>query len=292
MTVVRYGLVATLFFSCAGPPSNPPDASVDAKETSSNTAAASDASADVFACDGAVDCVGYFEDLLPCEQALCTEGGVCAKGPRDAGKSCDDGDGCTTNEVCQADGSCSVVGDGRGGTAQCLFNPDRVGPFVGTQVKNFELTSCDTECPFWFHQYCGTDLKFIWVVQLTAHKNACSYCRDYAESLEPMYQEFKDKGLEIVVLLGQDELGSPSINPTSCGNTKKKWKVSYPFFTDPHFSGSGFALPTFNGCISCKGCSCDFPRHYVVDAQTMEVWKKGEGVDSGVEEWIIGMMAD
>jgi hypothetical protein len=194
------------------------------------------------------------------------------------GLSCDDGDSCTTNEHCQEDGVCAVTEDGGiNGTALCEFDESKVGKNVGDHVKNFAMKTGEG-CPYWLHQSCGTEKKVIWMLLATGWDGAGE---GYAGQVEQIYQENKDKGLEVLWVFGEDEEKSaPSLEWV------KQWKsnkeVSFTVLRDSNFYQA-------YGSVNNSGISA-LPHQYVIDATNMELLYATGGVHPELEEFIFDLL--
>ncbi len=91
------------------------------------------------------------------------------------------------------------------------------GNQVGDLLADLELTNCNGE-KLNLHARCGK-VKALWVMFGTGW---CPGCGEYAPVMAEKYAAYKDKGLDIIVLLGEDNAGNP-VTPTYC----KKYAKSH-----------------------------------------------------------------
>ena len=96
-------------------------------------------------CKSNADCAASFDDLGPCEVAVCDSlAGVCLIAPEADGAPCEDGDLCTAGDVCK-DGVC--VGVDKACTDENDCTTDLCDPVQGCVFEDADGTSCDDGNP-------------------------------------------------------------------------------------------------------------------------------------------------
>jgi hypothetical protein len=93
------------------------------------------------------------------------------------------------------------------------------GNTVGSLLADFEMTNCNGEV-LTLQSRCGK-VKALWVMYGTGW---CPGCGEYVPVMADQYTKFKDKGLDIIVFLGEDNNGNP-VTPAYCKKYAKSHKV-------------------------------------------------------------------
>ena len=87
-------------------------------------------------------------------------------------------------ELSQAQGSCVDVGTGMN---------------IGDNIKDFQLTNCYGD-PSNLHDRCGST-KVVWIVKTAGW---CGACASFVPKVGQRYKEDADKGLDIMIIIGED----------------------------------------------------------------------------------------
>ena len=97
--------------------------------------------------------------------------------------------------------------------------PEGTGNKLGDLLADFELTNCNGE-KVTLQSRCGK-VKALWVMFGTGW---CPACGEYAPVMADQYAKYKDKGLDVAVLLGEDNNGAP-VTPAYCKKYAKSHKI-------------------------------------------------------------------
>lgn len=155
------------------------------------------------------------------------------------------------------------------GTEFCGFNADAAGKEVGASIENFGLKTYQGDA-YWLHQNCGTDKKVVWIILATG---SCGACESYAPLVQPMYEQYKDQGLEVMWVLGADADGNPP-SLEFCENFVQDKSVTFPVLRDAKFY-------QVYGHINPH--STALPHQYILDAETMELVHASGGINEESE---------
>ena len=160
------------------------------------------------------------------------------------------------------------AGDAAGTTnnevpADCAFDPELEGKGPGRQIANFPLQVWNGD-RFDFHQNCGGGTKAVWVFLSTGW---CGACETYARTAQEFYSEFRDQGLEIVWIVGEDRDRNPPSREYMARYQMEK-NADFTIIRDNDFNQTRrFIDPNAAGNI--------LPRQYVIDASNMEMLYAG-----------------
>jgi hypothetical protein len=158
------------------------------------------------------------------------------------------------------------------GGPNCGFDTEMEGRNLGDQIKNFGLKTY-LDDPYWLHQNCDAEKKLIWIVLATGW---CGSCEGYAPRLEPIWQQYKSKGLEVMWVLGEIERDQPvSFEWAEQFVTTKG--VTYPVLRDYKFYQVYGAIEPYSSSL---------PHMYIIDAETMELVFAQGGTDPAIEEFV------
>ncbi len=137
-------------------------------------------------------------------------------------------------ELKQAEGNCLAEG---------------TGDQIGDNVKDFTLTNCLGE-EINLHDMCGSSL--VWIV---ATAGWCGACTTFVPVVGEEYENRRDDGLEIMIVIGETSTGGPpnleycydyatskGVDPTKVfiDNDEKSWGVTFDAVST---YGSGIGLP-------------------------------------------------
>ncbi len=156
----------------------------------------------------------------------------------------------------------------------CVFNEGRVGNGVGSHIADFEMEQWDGT-PWTFHENCGGGVKAIWIFLSTGW---CAACEQYADKAERYYQSFKDMGLRIVWIVGEDAAGNAP-TPEYMRQYYERKNVTFTVLRDDFF----MVTQQF---IDPVAAGNSLPRQYILDGRAMEMQFADGGVGSGAESII------
>lgn len=184
--------------------------------------------------------------------------------------------GLSANEICEREIDLSNLNGLPGGpenpNAECGYDPAQKGVSVGKQIENFVMRQWNEE-PFWFHSNCGTT-KAIWVFLSTGW---CGACENYAATVKAFHDEYRDRGLEVVWVVGED----PDRNPPTCNymvNYFRNKAANFTIIRDNSFDFTErYVDPT---------ASSSLPKQYILDGRTMEMVYAGGGRSQESEDMI------
>lgn len=158
----------------------------------------------------------------------------------------------------------------------CAIDPDKYGRKIGDTVNNITLLTYQGE-RYDLHANCGYDKKVVWLVLGTGW---CGACEALAPKLQPIYEEYKSKGLEIMWVLGEDGVGAaPSVAFAQAFVEDKG--VTFPVMRDTNF---------LNVYTSIEQHSTSLPHQYLIDANTMELLNATGGVSAEFEAEVLARL--
>ncbi len=153
--------------------------------------------------------------------------------------------------------------------SNCGFDPELKGKAEGSQVDNFimeewfvnESTQEAESKLSHFHWNCGCESKAVWVFLSTGW---CSNCENYATTAQNFYDEYKDRGLRIVWVIGEaNERDQPPSDSYMAEYVTRKG-VNFTIVKDTEFRWvKRYIDPSVAGNI--------LPRQYVLDGDNMEM---------------------
>jgi thiol-disulfide isomerase/thioredoxin len=155
------------------------------------------------------------------------------------------------------------------GTELCAFDPEKAGKDVGGSIENFGLKTYQGDA-YWLHQNCGTDKKIIWIILATG---SCGACESFAPVVQPLYEQYKDQGLEVMWVLGADAEGNPP-SLEFCENFVQGKNVTFPVLRDAKFYQVYGHINPYSTAL---------PHQYILDAETMELLHASGGVNDEPE---------
>lgn len=184
--------------------------------------------------------------------------------------------GLSAEEICEREIDTSNLNELPGGpnnpNESCLYDPAQKGVSVGKQIENFPMRQWNEE-PFWFHKNCGTT-KAIWVFLSTGW---CGACENYAPTVQGFYELYKDQGLEVVWVVGEDPERMPPTCPYMVSYKRAK-NVDFTIIRDNSFDFTErYVDPTASNSL---------PKQYILDGQTMEMVFAGGGRSQESEDLI------
>lgn len=151
---------------------------------------------------------------------------------------------------------------GAGGShvaADCAFDPAEAGKGPGKQIEDFPLEMWNGD-RFDFHSNCGGGTKAIWVFLSTGW---CGACETYARTAQEFYAQYRDQGLEVVWIVGEDQNRMPP-SRRYMEQYKEAKMADFTIIRDNgFFQTRRFIDPNAAGNI--------LPRQYVLDASNMEM---------------------
>jgi len=203
-------------------------------------------------------------------------GGQMAPAPTGGTPMMEDLTGLSANEICSREIDLSNLNTLPGGpenaNPECQYDPAQKGVSVGKQIENFVMRQWNEE-PFWFHQNCGTT-KAVWVFLSTGW---CGACENYASTVKAFHDLYKDRGLEVVWVVGED----PDRMPPTCDymvNYFRNKGANFTIIRDNSFDFTErYVDPTASNSL---------PKQYILDGQTMEMVFAGGGRSQESEDMI------
>jgi len=109
-------------------------------------------------------------------------------------------------------------------TGEC--SPNGTGKTIGFQIGDFQVTDCDGT-PVSLHEYCG-QAKAVWLIMVAGW---CGACDGYAPEANNIWLQHKDKGLQLLFILGEDP-NSNKPNPGYCKQWAANHSVTAPVLVD------------------------------------------------------------
>jgi len=158
----------------------------------------------------------------------------------------------------------------------CNIDESNFGKKIGNTIDNITLALFTGE-RYDLHANCGYDKKVVWVVLGTGW---CGACEALAPKLQPIYEQYKDQGLEILWVLGEDTKGAPPSFEFAEAFVEDKG-VTFPVTRDLNF---------LNVYSKIEQHSTALPHQYLIDANTMELINATGGVDADFEAEVIARL--
>ena len=176
------------------------------------------------------------------------------------------GDSTATSDVAQTAADASSSPDvAAAPVSTCAFDVSKEGRKQGGLIKNFSLkTNAGTK--FELHDVCSADTKVVWLVLATGWCGACEY---HTVNVEPLWQQYGDKGLQVVWILGEDEDGDP-VSLEWIEEWMKRKEVSFPVMRDYKFLQTYGAIEPHSSAL---------PHQYIIDGRTMELLEASGGIN-------------
>ena len=102
----------------------------------------------------------------------------------------------------------------------------------------------------------------------------------YVNTVQPLYAAFKDRGLEVMWVIGESKDGG---NPTiqQCQDFVDEKGTTFPVMRDAHF---------YQTDANIKRYSPSLPNQYVINATNMELAYATGGIDNDSEEIVRQML--
>lgn len=159
----------------------------------------------------------------------------------------------------------------------CLFDEELAGKGLGKHLENVSLVTYEGD-RYDLHQNCGQpDKKVVWVFFVTEW---CGACEGYAHIVEEYYEMFKDDGLEIMWIMGEDANEQP-VTAEWCDKFVKQKGLTFTVLTDFKYYQAQSSFPYNGGAL---------PHQYIVDATNMELVFERGGVGEDAEQVIWDML--
>ncbi len=158
----------------------------------------------------------------------------------------------------------------------CAIDESKYGKKIGDTIGNITLLTYEGE-RYDLHANCGHDKKVVWMVLGTGW---CGACEALAPKLQPIYEEYKDQGLEIMWVLGEDGKGAPPTIEFAQAFVEDKG-VDFPVMRDLNF---------LNVYSQIEQHSTALPHQYLIDANTMELINATGGVDADFQAEVISRL--
>jgi len=182
----------------------------------------------------------------------------------------------TDTAVAQDTGTSQTEGPIEGGP-DCQFDEELAGMNVGDHIRNLGAKTWDDQT-IWLHQYCGypeEPRKLVWIVLGTGW---CGACEGWAPGLEEVYQDYKDKGLQVLWFLGETETQGEAPSADWCEAWVQQKGVSYPVVRDYKFYKVYSRIAPY---------STGLPHQYLLDATTMELIHAQGGAGPDIKDLAI-----
>ncbi len=159
----------------------------------------------------------------------------------------------------------------------CAFDEELAGKGLNKHLENVSLLTYQGD-RYDLHQNCGQpDKKVVWVFFVTEW---CGACEGYAHIVEEYYDMFKDDGLEIMWIMGEDANEQP-VTAEWCEKFVKQKDLSFTVLTDFKYYQAQSSFPYNGGAL---------PHQYIVDATNMELVFERGGVGEDAEQVIWDML--
>ena len=162
-------------------------------------------------------------------------------------------------------------------TNTCAYDEAQKGRTMGTHIEDFGLKTYQEE-EIYLHDYCSEDNKLVWIVLATGW---CGACEGYAKPLEQIYQEYKDKGLRVMWVLGETQVRDQAVSFDWAEAFVDDKDVTYPVFRDYKF---------YQVYSSIEPHSNSLPHQYLLDANTMELLHAQGGTGSDIENMAFSIL--
>ena len=204
----------------------------------------------------------------------------CDSGSGDAGNGGANNNGAGDSDATssQAAGGDTSTGttpevEGSTGTAQeipadCGYDEVLKGTSLGAHIENFKLKDSNNDTHN-LHYDCGGEAKAVWIFLSTGW---CGACNVYAKKVEEFYNAYKDDGLRVLWIVGEDSDHNPITKDTFGEYVTAHAPMSFTVVRDPEFNATYSYLDNTTPAL---------PHQYILDAKTMElVFKYGGTGDS------------
>jgi hypothetical protein len=161
-------------------------------------------------------------------------------------------------------------------TGQC--QPNGTGKTVGFQIGDFQVVDCEGT-PVSLHDYCG-QAKAVWLITVAGW---CGACDQYAPEANQIWLQYKDKGLQLLFVLGEDPQGNKP-STAYC----KQWTASHSVTAPVLIDASWGTLYTK---VASKGTS--LPWDFLFDGDDMKfVWEAVDYSTQALLQNIEKLLAD
>ena len=161
----------------------------------------------------------------------------------------------------------------------CAFDPALEGRVIGDQIRDFGLRTY-TGDERQLHGSCGADRQLVWIVLATGW---CGACEGYAAPLEEIWQDYQDRGLSIMWVLGETEEYDEPVSFEWAQRFVDDRGVTYPVFRDFKFYQVYGAIEPHSSAL---------PHQYLLDATNMELIHAQGGTGAEIEEIVFSRLAD
>jgi len=150
----------------------------------------------------------------------------------------------------------------------CAFDALLQGSSIGNHIGNMTFKDSNNE-NYSLHYDCGGDAKAVWIFLSTGW---CGACNAYAKTVEQFYNNYKDVGLRVVWIVGEDASAQPITKDTFAEYVITHAPMSFTIVRDPKFHAVYSYLDNTTPAL---------PHQYILDAKNMEmVFKYGGTGDS------------
>ena len=195
--------------------------------------------------------------------------------------------GCAWESTAGSDGGVEQDGqvqtDEQGGDENLEYPPPPYGPDYGDTAPDFQVEECFCDGAEPVGQaFALSDMLGSKAIMITVHAGWCTYCKTQTSTMESgVYRPYKDQGLDIMLVLFQDENGSSARDNllAYCCETRERYGLSFHVAIDPDAEATDqFFRPTEAGT----------PLNMLLDDE-MEIRYKVEGLipDSRILEGTI-----
>ena len=147
----------------------------------------------------------------------------------------------------------------------CAYDDTNKGTSIGSHIENFKLKTVQGD-NHELHYDCGGEAKAVWIFLSTGW---CGACNTYAKRVEELYNQYKDQGLRVLWIVGEDDQHNPITADTLTEYVEAKGPMSYTVVRDPSFYATYSYIDNTNPAL---------PHQYVLDPATMELVFKHGGV--------------
>lgn len=161
-------------------------------------------------------------------------------------------------------------------SGECVYAG--TGSLVGNKIGDFTATDCNGNT-LSLHSFCG-EAKAVWLITVAGW---CGACDEYAPQANATWLQYKDQGLQLIFVLGEDPPGNPP-SPAYCQQWAESHSVTAPVMLDAHWTG-------LDSKITPSGF--DLPWDYLLDGDDMTyVWESVTPDGAALQAEIQKLLAD
>ena len=149
---------------------------------------------------------------------------------------------------------------------------------MGDKIGDFSAVDCNGNT-LSLHSLCG-EAKAVWLITVAGW---CGACDGYAPQANATWLQYKDQGLQLIFILGQDPPGNAP-TPAYCQQWAESHNVTAPIMLDPDWAG-------LDSKVTPSGY--DLPWDYLLDGDDMTyVWESVTPDGAALQAKIAELLAD